>query len=165
MILGKNTDRYTQNLRIKNFKAMLVKFNHPLARRKDFFAEDFFTRDFDKLFKGVENKFIPAVNIKENEDAFELELSVPGFKKEDFNLKLDNDLLTISAKVEDKTEETTEKFTRREFKSRSFSRTFTLSDDILVEDINAKYEDGILKVALPKNKVVIENKQKLIEVQ
>lgn len=144
---------------------MLVKFNHPLARRRNFFADDFFTRDFDKLFNGAENKFMPAVNIKENEDAFELELSVPGFKKEDFNLKLDNDLLTISAKVEDKKEETTEKYTRREFTSRSFSRTFTLSDDILVDAINAKYEDGILKVALPKNKEVLENKQKLIEVQ
>jgi HSP20 family protein len=160
----KQRSQYTQNL-IKNFKAMLVKFNHPLARRKDFFADEFFTRDFDKLFKGVENKFIPAVNIKENEAAFELELSVPGFKKEDFNLKLDNNLLTISAKVEDKTTETTEKFTRREFKSRSFSRTFTLSDDVLVEAINAKYEDGILKVELPKNKEVIENKQKRIEVK
>ena len=152
---------------------MLVKFNHPLAGRKNFFADDFFTRDFDKIFKGVADKFIPAVNIKENDDVFELELSVPGFNKEDFKLKLDNDLLTISAtvveKTADKTEgeatKATEKFTRREFKSRSFARTFTLSDTVLVEAIHAKYDNGILKVALPKNKEVIENKHKVIEVQ
>jgi HSP20 family protein len=148
---------------------MLVKFNHPLARRKSSFANDFFTRDFDKLFNGTNDKFIPPVNIKENEEAFELELSVPGFSKEDFNLKVDNDLLTISAKVENKTEKTeektTEKFTRREFKNRSFSRTFTLSDTVLVEAISAKYDNGILNVELPKDKEVLENKQKVINVQ
>lgn len=144
---------------------MLVRFNQPLARKRSTFANDFFTRDFDKLFKGLEGKTLPAVNVKENEDAFTVELSVPGFKKADFNLKLDNDLLTISAKVEDKKEETAEKFTRREFKSQAFSRTFTLPETILVEEINAKYEDGILRVALPKNKEVLENKQKEIAVQ
>ena len=144
---------------------MFVKFNHPLAKRKSSFADDFFTRDFDKFFKGMDDKFLPAVNIKENDDAFELELSVPGFNKEDFNLKVDNDLLTVSAKVDNKKEETTEKFSRQEFKSRSFSRTFTLTDTVLVEAINAKYENGILKVALPKNKEVLENKQKVINVE
>ena len=140
---------------------MFIKFNHPLAKRKSFFADD-----FDKFFNGTNDKFIPAVNIKENEAAFELELSVPGFRKEDFNLKLDNDLLTISAKLAEKTEEkTTDKFTRREFKNRSFSRTFTLSDTVLVEAINAKYDNGILSVVLPKNKEVIENKHKVINVQ
>jgi HSP20 family protein len=148
---------------------MLVRFNQPLAKARRTFADDFFTRDFDKLFKGFESKILPAVNIKENDDVFTIQLSVPGFKKEDFNLKLDNDLLTISAKIEAKGEtenkETIEKFTRREFKSQAFSRTFTLPELILVEEINAKYEDGILNVALPKNKVVLESKQKEITVQ
>jgi HSP20 family protein len=144
---------------------MLVRFNQPSARTRRTVANDFFTRDFDKLFKGFEGKTLPAVNVKENDDAFTIELSVPGFKKEDFNLKLDNDLLTISAKVEAQEAETTEKFTRREFKSQAFSRTFTLPEMILVEDIHAKYEDGILRVALPKNKEVLESKQKEISVQ
>ena len=142
---------------------MLVKFGHP-ARRRNFFADDFFTRDFDKIFKGFEHTTLPATNIKETEDAFEVELSVPGFNKEDFNLKLDNELLTISAKVEDKQEETTDKYTRREFRSQSFSRTFTLSDTIATEAINAKYDNGILKITLPKNKEVIENKHREITV-
>jgi HSP20 family protein len=76
--------------------------------------------------------------------------------------------LTISAKVEDEkggeTTKTTEKFTHREFKSRSFSRTFTLSDTVSVEGIHAKYDNGILRVALPKNKEVIEHKHKVIAV-
>lgn len=142
---------------------MLVKFGHP-ARRRNFFADDFFTLDFDKIFKGFEHTTLPATNIKETEDAFEVELSVPGFNKEDFNLKLDNELLTISAKVEDKQEETTDKYTRREFRSQSFSRTFTLSETIATEEINAKYDNGILKITLPKNKEVIENKQREITV-
>lgn len=140
---------------------MLVKFGHP-ARRRNFFADDFFTRDLDKIFKGFENTSLPATNIKETEDAFEVELSVPGFNKEDFNLKLDNELLTISAKIEDKQEETTDKYTRREFRSHSFSRTFTLPETITTDEINAKYDNGILKVTLPKNKAVIESKHREI---
>ncbi len=142
---------------------MLVKFGHP-AKRRNFFADDFFTRDLDKFFKGFENTSLPATNIKETEDAFEVELSVPGYNKEDFNLKLDNELLTISAKIEDKKEETTEKYTRKEFASRSFSRTFTLPDTIATEEINAKYDNGILRVTLPKNKEVLANKHREIAI-
>ncbi|MFK7946228.1 MAG: Hsp20/alpha crystallin family protein [Saprospiraceae bacterium] len=143
---------------------MLVKFGHS-AKRRNFFADDFFTRDLDKFFKGFENtSSLPATNIKETEDAFEVELSVPGYNKEDFNLKLDNELLTISAKIEDKKEETTEKYTRKEFTSRSFSRTFTLPDTITTEEINAKYDSGILKVTLPKNKEVLANKHREISI-
>lgn len=143
---------------------MFVKFSHP-TKRKSLFADDFFTRDLDKFFKGFENATsLPATNIKETEDAFELELSVPGYNKEDFNLKLDNELLTISAKIEDKKEETKDKYTRREFKSRSFSRTFTLPDTITTEEINAKYDSGILKVTLPKNKEALANKHREIAI-
>lgn len=144
---------------------MLVRFNQPSARTRRTVANDFFTRDFDKFFKGFEGKTLPAVNVKEDDDAFTIQLSVPGFSKEDFNLKLDNDLLTISAKVETEKEETTEKFTRKEFSTQAFSRTFTLPELVLVDDINAKYENGILHVALPKNKEVLESKQKEIAVQ
>ncbi len=145
---------------------MLVRFNHPLAKRTKTLADDFFTQDFDKFFKGFENSTVlPPVNIKESETNFEIELSVPGFKKEDFQLKLDNDLLTIAAKVEEKKAETTEKYTRKEFRNHSFSRTFTLPEAVLIDDINAKYENGILKVTLPKNQEVLEKRNKSIEVQ
>lgn len=148
---------------------MLVKFGNPAAKRRHSFANNFFNQDFDKIFKGfekgLENSLLPATNIKESEAAFAIELSVPGFVKEDFKLKLENELLTISAKVEEKTEDkVAEKYTRREFKSRSFSRTFTLPEAILVDEINAKYDSGILTVTLPKNKVVLENKHKEITV-
>lgn len=159
---------------------MLVKFGNPSAKRRHAAMNNFFNQDFDKLFKGfekgLENMIQPATNIKEGEDAFEIELSVPGFKKEDFKLKLDNDLLTISAKIEEKkseekTAETTEKatektikYTRREFQNRSFSRTFTLPETILADKINAKYDSGILTVSVPKNKVVLESKHREITV-
>jgi HSP20 family protein len=148
---------------LKNYTTMLVRFSHPMSKLGKTFADDFFTRDFDKMFQRFEGKTtLPAVNIKETEDGFEVALSVPGFKKEDFNLKLENDRLTISAKVEENKEEKSEKYSLREFKQHAFSRSFTLPEHILTEEINAKYEDGILKVAIPKNKVVLEKKAKEI---
>lgn len=98
-----------------------------------------------------ENQNIPAVNIKEEEKSFLLELAAPGLKKEDFKINVEKNLLTISSEVKSETEEKTENYTRKEFGFSSFSRSFKISDNILVDDISANYEDGILKVNLPKN--------------
>lgn len=94
----------------------------------------------------------PAVNVKEDETAFHIEVAVPGFKKEDFAINLLNNRLTISAKQEQK-EEKTEKFTRREFGYTAFERSFQLPKNVDVEQIQAAYTDGILKLDLPKVEV------------
>ena len=90
------------------------------------------------------------VNIHETADAYHLELSAPGRSKEDFNLALENGLLTISfeKKEENKTEEY--KTVRKEFSYKSFSRSFNLDDRIDANAIQAKYENGVLKLLLPK---------------
>jgi HSP20 family protein len=103
-------------------------------------------------FGGLENdkSNVPAVNIKENEKDFELELAVPGRKKEDFQIEINENVLTIS--TESKTEENVEKdnYTRREFAYASFKRAFTLPETIDEDNIKATYDNGILKFVLPK---------------
>ena len=109
--------------------------------------------DFENdLFKHKNNNNVPAVNIQEDEKQFLLELAVPGLKKDDFKIDLENQVLTISSEIKEETEETENNYTRREFVYTSFSRSFTLPKSIVAEKIKADYKDGILKISLPKNK-------------
>lgn len=110
---------------------------------------------FSKNFFEKQNRMFntPAVNIKETDKSFELDLAVPGMDKKDFKIELKDGSITISAKHENKVEETNEKerYSRREFSYESFSRSFVLAEDLVdTEAINAKYENGILNVSIPK---------------
>lgn len=97
------------------------------------------------------NTTIPSVNIKEDSDGFEVEMAVPGFKKEDFKIELNNSLLTIkSEKQEEKECKDDQCYTRREFSYQSFSRSFSLPVTVESDKINAQYDNGILKITLPK---------------
>lgn len=93
---------------------------------------------------------LPAVNIKEDEKSFQLEVAAPGFSKEDFKINYDHEQLTISSeKKEESISE--EKVTRREFSYQAFKRSFYLPQEMIeVEGISAQYKDGILHVILPK---------------
>ncbi len=106
----------------------------------------------------------PAVNIIENDTAFEVHVAIPGFKKEDFSIELDNDLLVISSK--DSKEETTieGKFTRKEFQYASFKRSFNLPDSVNTAEITAKYENGILILGLPKREEAQVQPSRIIEI-
>jgi HSP20 family protein len=92
---------------------------------------------------------MPAVNITEEKDEYKVSLAVPGMKKEDFKIDVDGNMLTISSEKEESKEEKDKKFTRKEYNYSSFSRTFTLPEQINKEKIEAKYEDGVLKISLP----------------
>ena len=94
----------------------------------------------------------PPVNITEKESAYSLELAAPGMEKQDFTVNLENDLLTISAEKKEETASESEKNIRREFRYQSFKRSFTLDEKIDATAITAKYENGILKLELPKKK-------------
>jgi len=96
------------------------------------------------------NRWTPAVNVKETDASFEVALAVPGLTKEDFKLAVEDDRLTISAKQETQSEDSNERFTRKEFNFQSFERSFLLPDNVNSEAISASYENGILKVELPK---------------
>ena len=98
-----------------------------------------------------DDKWMPAMNIKENDENFEIELAAPGFNKKDFEITIENGILHISVEKKVENEEIDENFTRKEFSYNSFTRSFTLPNNVDIEDkINAKYKNGILKLTLVK---------------
>ncbi len=99
------------------------------------------------------------VNIHETKDAYHLELNAPGLKKEDISLNVDNGLLTISYEKKETAENKDYKTIRKEFTMRSFKRSFSLDEKINTAGIQAKYEDGVLKLLLPKKEEVIATPQ------
>ena len=111
----------------------------------DFFADN----GFKPAIKGVS---IPAVNVTETQNAFKLNVAAPGFKKENFKLEVQNGYLTISGEVSEEKEDKDETFTRREYAYNTFSRSFSLPENVNGDDIAAQYADGVLKVTLPKKK-------------
>ena len=142
-----------------------VKFNRrPFSSGFNTLVDDLFT-DLPVLFKdNAARTSNGAVNIFEKDNGYELQVFAPGFEKTDFNVKLDQQLLTISAekKVEDK--ETKEKPVRREFNVASFKRTFTLDDKFNSDGIEAKYVNGILTLNLPR-KEEVKSASKEISIQ
>ena len=93
---------------------------------------------------------VPAVNITEHPNEYLVSLAAPGMKKEDFKIDVDGNILTISSEKEENKEDKNKKFTRKEYSYSSFSRCFSLPEEIKQENINAKYEDGVLKISLPR---------------
>jgi HSP20 family protein len=120
--------------------------------------EDFF-KPWNEWFDTEKSLFgnmltVPAVNIEEHKDNFSVSLAVPGMKKDDFNIDVDGNMLTISCEKEEKKEEKEKKFTRKEYNYTSFSRSFTIPEEVFMDKIEAKYEDGLLKLMLPKKEEV-----------
>ncbi|QNJ98567.1 Hsp20/alpha crystallin family protein [Constantimarinum furrinae] len=114
--------------------------------------DDIFNRDLPSVFTSNFNTgmSLPKVNIKESDDAFMVEMAVPGLKKSDFQIELDNQVLSISTETKEQNEQKEGNYTRREFGYSSFKRTFTLPETVNDEQINANYKDGILSILLPK---------------
>lgn len=127
------------------------KFNQPTLKTLDSFLDSFLS-DLPVTNNSSMNN--PAVNIVETNDAYELEFNVPGRKKEDFKITVDKDILTVSFEKKEEEKEENKKFIKREFVSKSFKRSFTLDEKINSEDINAKYDDGLLRLTLPKKEEV-----------
>lgn len=128
-----------------------------LSRRNSFF-DDFFTKDlmdFNRRPFAENSLTIPSVNVKEEENGFEIQVAAPGIKKQDFKINLDRNVLRISSENKSENEEVDKdgKFTRREFNYSSFSRSFTLPEQVETDRIEATYEDGILKVSVPKKEI------------
>lgn len=104
---------------------------------------------------------LPPVNIHETNEGFHLELNAPGRNKEDFKVKLEKDLLTISYEQKENTTDANYKTIRREFQYKGFKRSFSLDDQIQVDGIQAKYENGILKLFLPRIEKVVNNPKEI----
>lgn len=142
----------------------LVKFNQPAKTfhglvdellNGKFLNKDFATSDF------FGTSYAP-VNISETKDGYNLEVVAPGFAKDDFKVKIDGPTLTISAEKKTESKDENEKHLRREFSFRSFSRSFTLDEKVEAAKINAKYENGVLHLTLPKKEAAQETVKEII---
>jgi HSP20 family protein len=147
----------------------IVKRNGNLLNHFPTLFDDFLNRDIFNWgltnFSNT-NTTIPAVNIKETKDNYEVEVAAPGMTKKDFKVQLEGNTLTISSEKTTRKEENDEvRYSSREFSYQSFSRTFTLQKDVVdTERIQAKYEDGVLHLMIPKMEHAKQNQPRLIEI-
>ena len=112
---------------------------------------DNFFNDDDPVFnRWIERQNVPAVNVIETGQSFDLDVAAPGMVKEDFKIEVDSGVLVISSEKEESSEETKGNFRRKEFSYSSFSRSFLLPENVNEDDINAAYKDGVLTVSIPK---------------
>ncbi|HOR39340.1 MAG TPA: Hsp20/alpha crystallin family protein [Paludibacteraceae bacterium] len=108
---------------------------------------------------------LPAVNIKENGEAFEIDVAAPGYEKSDIKIEMNEDLLTVSSNKKLDEEKTEGEYTKREFSYQSFLRTFTLPKTVDAEKISAVYENGILKITIPKKEEAKVKPARTIDIQ
>lgn len=121
----------------------------------DFFGDDFFN---------LKNN-LPAMNIKENEKSFEIELAVPGFSRKEIEVSLENDMLHIFAKKQNEEEDKQDDYTYKEFVYNSLDRKFQLPSAVNQnQEIKANYKNGILKLDLAKKEDAIKPAKKIIEI-
>lgn len=122
---------------------------------------------FDDVFTsnvGGSASFVPAVNVAEKEKAYTIEVSAAGFKKEDFKVVAEEGTLKISAEHKEEATQEEKAYSRREFRYGSFSRSFTLPENVKTEDIHAQYENGILSIEIPKKEIEQKRATKEIKI-
>ena len=128
-----------------------------------------FTSLFDDLIFNQDwnnqNLTMPAVNIIEADDHFDVQLATPGMKKSDFQIEVEEGVLIISSDTDTQSNETETSFTRKEFGYHSFKRSFNIPDTIYVDKITAAYKEGILTVSLPKKEEALPQPKKLISIK
>ena len=143
-----------------------------IIRRNEIFPslfDDFFSRDLWSWGSGnnsTTNTTIPAVNIRETNENFEVEMAAPGMTRDDFKVELDGTMLTISSEKKETNERKEgERYTRKEFSYQSFQRTFQLPKEVVDADkIEAKYENGVLWLVIPKKEEVRPKPPRMIQI-
>ena len=137
----------------------IVKYNNNNvfpSLMNEFFNDDFGLNFFNR------NYSVPSVNSIENNDSFEIDLAVPGMKKEDFTIELNDKVLVISSETSNTMEN--DKMRLNEFNFSSFQRSFRVPDSVDHEKIKANYKNGILKIKLPKRKESISKPNRVINI-
>jgi HSP20 family protein len=129
-----------------------LKFNQPTLKTLDSFLDNLLS-DLP-VANNNNNMNFPAVNICETPDDYQLEFNVAGRKKEDFKITVDKNILTVSFEKNEQQKDEKKQFIKREFVTQSFKRSFTLDEKIDADKIDAKYENGILMLTLPKKEEV-----------
>jgi len=127
----------------------LVKYQNTIPQVFNRFFDTEFDSWLNKNYSNT-NTTLPAVNIKETDDAYLLDFAAPGYKKEDFIIELNNDVLTVSSEKKVENVEEDDKFSKKEFSYQSFTRSFNLPELVEGDKIKATYKNGILEVKIPK---------------
>ena len=147
----------------------IIKRNNGFSTDMPALFNDFFSRDlwnWGLANNSTTNTTIPAINIRENNDNFYVEVAAPGMKKDDFKVEIDGSTLTISSERENR-EETKEgeKYSRKEFSYQSFQRVFELPAHMVdAEHIEAKYENGLLHLVIPKREEAKQRPPRMIKI-
>ncbi|MDG2431589.1 Hsp20/alpha crystallin family protein [Flavobacterium sp.] len=147
----------------------LVKRNRNLLNQMPVFFDDLFNRDLhnwgNENFSET-NTSVPAVNIKETAENYEVEVAAPGMDKKDFKVELNGNSLIISSEKSTVNEENeSSRYSRKEFSYQSFQRTFTLQKEVMdIDKIEAKYENGLLQLLIPKKEEAKQKPPRLIEI-
>jgi HSP20 family protein len=141
---------------------MTVRLHHPARKSFDSVVDDFFNSIPGLWNEGYSGINLAPVNIYETAEGFQLEVSVPGINKEDIKVNVEKGLLTISYDKKEENKSEGSKTIRREFSSRSFKRSFTVAEEINADAVQAKYENGILKLLLPKKEQVKETPKQVV---
>jgi HSP20 family protein len=130
---------------------------------RPFYMPDIFDDDFFPVLSN-RNSSTPAVNVREEDKNYILDLAIPGVDKKDLKIEINEDVLTISSEMKNESEENRDGYSRKEFSYSSFSRSFNIPENVNREKIEASYKDGILSVALPKQKEERNKITKKIEI-
>jgi HSP20 family protein len=125
----------------------------------------FFEPNGGSLIDKLNTVSIPAVNISEHKDRYDVNLAAPGMKKDDFNIDIEGNTLTISAETREEKEEKEERYTRKEYSYSSFSRSFSLPEWVNKDKIDASYENGVLRLSIPKTEEAKKAASKHISVK
>lgn len=147
----------------------LVKRNGNLLNPLPLLFDDFFSKDFFNWNNGNfsdTNTTVPAVNIKESAENYLVEVAAPGMTKNDFKVELDGNTLTISSeRSQEKEDKDAERYSRKEFSYQSFQRSFTLQKDVVdIDKIQARYENGLLQLVVPKKEEVKQKPPRQIQI-
>jgi HSP20 family protein len=107
---------------------------------------------------------LPLANVSETKNEFKVDISAPGLKKEDFKVEVEDGALIVSSEKKEEKEENKENYKHKEFSYSSFSRAFELPENVVEDKINAKYDNGMLQISIPKKETSSSNSKKAVKV-
>ncbi|HNP06632.1 MAG TPA: Hsp20/alpha crystallin family protein [Cyclobacteriaceae bacterium] len=128
---------------------------------------DWFNSDFMDVDSPIGKRLgvtVPSANFAETDKEYRIELAAPGLKRKDFKVEMDNHTLTVSSEKEEEKEDVGDDYSRKEYSYNSFCRSFSLPENVNEDKVDAKYEDGVLIIHIPKKEVTSKKARKAITV-
>ncbi len=155
------SSKYVKRLNIQEDLKMLAKYNRFYVPA---YMDDFFNDAVSNRYYGKGYASRPAVNIVEENDEYRIDIAAAGLARDDFKIKIEDDVITVSSEKEESSNEENRNYTRREFNYGNFSRSFRLNEMIDQEKIRAEHRDGVLSVYLPRKEEAVKPGPRSIEI-